>query len=104
MEIARKYDMVYSYVHHVLGGRRIMFSYNYSFNRVDAADAERTRKALEKSNKLTLDIGGMIWKGEINAQKMTMEKMDATTAELIKKIRSALDPNGIMNPGNWEVV
>jgi FAD/FMN-containing dehydrogenase len=30
--------------------------------------------------------------------------MDPNTAGLIKKIKSALDPNGIMNPGNWEVV
>ena len=104
MEIARKYDMVYSYVHQILGGHSIMFSYNYSFNRADAEDAERTRQALEESNKLTLDIGGMIWKGEVNAQRMTMEKMDAGTVELIRKIKSALDPNGIMNPGNWEVM
>ncbi|HEU18009.1 MAG TPA: FAD-binding oxidoreductase [Deltaproteobacteria bacterium] len=104
MEIARKYDMVYSYVHQILGGHSIMFSYNYSFNRADAEDAERTRQALEESNKLTLDIGGMIWKGGVNAQRMTMDKMDAGTVELIRKIKSALDPNGIMNPGNWEVV
>ncbi|MBN2254136.1 MAG: FAD-binding oxidoreductase, partial [Deltaproteobacteria bacterium] len=37
MEIACKYDMVYSYVHQVLGGHSIMFSYNYSFNRADEA-------------------------------------------------------------------
>jgi glycolate oxidase len=104
MEIARKHDMVYSYVHQVLGGHSIMFSYNYSFNRADDADAERTRQALEESNKLTLDIGGMIWKGEVNAQRMTMDKMDPNTAGLIKKIKSVLDPNGIMNPGNWEGV
>jgi glycolate oxidase len=104
IEIARKYGMVFSYVHQVLGGHSIMFSYNYSFNRADEADAERTRQALDESNKLTLDIGGMIWKGEVTAQRMTMEKMDPNTAGLIKKIKSALDPNGIMNPGNWEVV
>ena len=104
IEIARKYDMIFSYVHQVLGGHSIMFSYNYSFNRADEADAARTRQALEESNKLTLDIDGMIWKGEVNAQRMTMEKMDPNTAGLIKKIKSVLDPNGIMNPGNWEVV
>jgi glycolate oxidase len=104
IEIARKYGMVFSYVHQVLGGHSIMFSYNYSFNRADEADAERTRQALDESNKLTLDIGGMIWKGEVTAQRMTMEKMDPNTAGLIKKIKSALDPNGIMNPGNWEVM
>jgi len=31
-----------------------------------------------------------------------MERMDPNTAELIKKVKELLDPNGIMNPGNWE--
>jgi glycolate oxidase len=31
-----------------------------------------------------------------------MEKMDPTTAELIRKVKRLLDPQGIMNPGNWE--
>jgi len=103
VEIARKYDMVYSYVHQVLGGHSVMFSYNYSFNRADEEDAERTRQALEESNRVTFELGGMVWKGEVNAQKMTMERMDPNTASLIHDIKSLLDPHAIMNPGNWEV-
>jgi glycolate oxidase len=30
-----------------------------------------------------------------------MEKMEPNTVELIRKIKKTLDPNGIMNPGNW---
>jgi len=41
-------------------------------------------------------------KGEVGAQKLAMERMDPNTAGLIKKIKGLLDPNGIMNPGNWE--
>jgi glycolate oxidase len=29
--------------------------------------------------------------------------MDPETIKLMNKIRAVLDPNGIMNPGNWEV-
>jgi glycolate oxidase len=45
----------------------------------------------------------MIWKGEAEAQKLVMKKMDPNTAKLIEKIKKAMDPQGIMNPGNWEV-
>jgi len=29
--------------------------------------------------------------------------MDPNTVQLIKKVKRLLDPNGIMNPGNWEI-
>jgi glycolate oxidase len=34
---------------------------------------------------------------------MAMEKMDPATLGLMKMIKEQMDPNGIMNPGNWEV-
>jgi len=35
---------------------------------------------------------------------MAMEKMDPNTLGIMKMIKENLDPNGIMNPGNWEVI
>ncbi len=102
IDIAHKYGMLCSYVHQVLTGPSIMFGFNYSFNRADEEDVERIRKALDESNRLTLDLGGMVWKGEVEAQRLTMERMDPNTADLIKKVKGLLDPQGIMNPGNWE--
>ncbi len=103
IEISHRYGMVCSYVHQVLGCHSVMFGFNYSFNRADERDIENTRKALDDSNRLTLELGGMIWKGEVGAQHLTMQKMDPNTAELIERVKKFLDPKGIMNPGNWEV-
>jgi hypothetical protein len=36
-------------------------------------------------------------------QKMTMAKMDHNALKLLQMINQNLDPQGIMNPGNWEV-
>jgi len=102
LEIAHKHGMICSYVHQILAGPSVMFGFNYSFNRADEEDAERTRQALNESNRLSLKLGGMVWKGEVAAQRLTMEKMYPNTAELIKRVKTLLDPHGIMNPGNWE--
>ncbi len=103
IEISHKYGMVCSYVHQVLLGHSVMFGFNYSFNRADEKDIEKTRMALAESNQATLDLGGMIWKGEQSAQQMMMKQMDPNTVALIHRVKRFLDPNGIMNPGNWEL-
>ena len=97
--------MLYSVGAQVLtGGHSVMFAFNHSFNRADEEDADRVRKATDESDRLTLDLGGMVWRPEVAAQKLMIEKMDPNTVELIRKVKKALDPNGIMNPGNWEVI
>jgi len=32
-----------------------------------------------------------------------MERLNPNTLALMRKVKQLLDPNGIMNPGNWEV-
>jgi glycolate oxidase len=50
-----------------------------------------------------LKLGGIPWKAEAPAQKQIIKHMDPNTFELMNRIRAAIDPKGIMNPGNWEV-
>ena len=101
VEVAHKYEMLYTAGAQVLGHHSIMSGFSCSFNRADEEDAERTRKAIDEADRVTLDLGGMVWRPEVAAQKLMMERMDPNTVELIRKIKKVLDPNGIMNPGNW---
>jgi len=80
-----------------------MFAYSWPFNRADVEDIKMARKALFESNISGLRNEGVIWKSELEGQRMMMEKMDPNTLKLLQKIKRTLDPNGIMNPGNWEV-
>jgi glycolate oxidase len=50
-----------------------------------------------------MEINGTIWKPAVFGQKLMMDRMDPATLQLMKKVKNMLDPNGIMNPGNWEV-
>ncbi|MFP3880528.1 MAG: FAD-binding oxidoreductase [Dehalococcoidia bacterium] len=104
IEIAHKYDLLYQLGIQLLpNGHSVMLAYSYPFNRAIAEEADRARGALDETNRLTLELGGVVWKPELSAQKLILERMDGGTRQLIVKIKKMLDPNGIMNPGNWEV-
>ncbi len=102
--IAEKNGVSYSLGARVIGrGHCIMFFNAYPFNRADDENMARAEKALEDSNEAALRIGGIPWKAEAPAQKNILKQMEPNTYNLMKRIRKVLDPNGIMNPGNWEV-
>jgi glycolate oxidase len=103
LEIARTHGVSWSMGARVIGaGHAMMFFYAYAFNRGDPEDITRAQKALEATNAAALDIGGIPWKAELPAQRQIIEKMNPGTYALMNRIRAVLDPNGIMNPGNWE--
>jgi len=103
-EIAKKYGIVPTLGSRLIGGtHNIMIFFSYSFNRADLKDMENARNALHETNKLVLELGGIPWKSELAGQQLILEKMDPNYKKLFKMIRTTLDPNGIMNPGNWEV-
>lgn len=103
LEIAEKYRVSHSMGARIIGaGHCMMFFYAYAFNRADPEDVARAQNALHATNTAALAMGGIPWKAELPAQQQIIEKMDQNTYALMNRIRDVLDPNHIMNPGNWE--
>ncbi len=104
MEIVEKHQATYSMGARVIGsGHAMMFFFAYAFNRADAADVQRAASALKDTNRACLEMGGIPWKAEAPAQKEILKHMDPNSAALMDRLRGVLDPNRIMNPGNWEI-
>ena len=102
-EVAQKYNVFYASTTRLIGsGHCMMFSFSFSFNRANPDEMARAKEALDECSKFALEEGGVLWKADLDEQKMLMEKMDPNTLNLMKKIKQLLDPSGIMNPGNWE--
>jgi glycolate oxidase len=103
-EVATKYGVFYASTARLIGaGHCMMFSFSFSFNRADVDEMARAKEALDECSKFALEEGGVLWKADIYEQKLLMDKMDPNTLVIVKKIKQLLDPNEIMNPGNWEV-
>jgi glycolate oxidase len=103
-ELVSKYNISYSATGRVIaGGHCMMYSFAFTFNRADPDEMDRVREALREAAEFSVAQGGMMWKPNIEEQEMIIKKMDPNTLKIMKKIKELLDPNGIMNPGNWEV-
>jgi len=104
IEISVRHKTTYSTGARVIGvGHCMMFYFAYPFNRADPSDVKRAQGALEETNQVVLEMGGIPWKAEVSAQQQIIRKMDPNTFELMNRLREVLDPKGIMNPGNWQI-
>ena len=103
-EISRKHNIPPTIGSRLISGTHsLMVFFSYSFNRADSKDMENARHALHETNELALELGGIPWKVELDGQQLVLNKIDPSYKKVLKLIKTALDPNNIMNPGNWEV-
>ena len=103
-EISLKYGIPPTILSRLIGGiHTVACFFTYSFNRADPKDMENARNALHETNKLALELGGVPWKAELDGQQLMIQHMNPNYKEFLKNMKNFLDPNGIMNPGNWEV-
>lgn len=105
IKISKKYGINPSQVSRVIGkGHNVMFAASFPFNRADPRSMQNSRSAIHETNKMVLHLGGIVWKSELAGQKLILEKIDPNFKNIFKAIRDSLDPNRIMNPGNWEIL
>ncbi len=101
-ELAARHQMYFLTGSQILGYcHNVNFCLVYPFNRADEKSVERTRQVMREAGEAVLEAGGIPWKAEVEMQRLISQKMNPNTYELIQRIKSTLDPNGIMNPGNW---
>jgi len=103
-EISERHNIPYTVTARVIGAANsMMFAWTYAFNRAEPESIKQAREALHETDGLVLELGGVIWKPGVYGQRLLMERLDPVTKDLMKKIKTLLDPKGIMNPGNWEI-
>jgi len=101
--IAKRNRMPYVQIARIVGrAHSMMFAWGYPFNRADKRSLERAQQALDEANRAALDMGGIPWKAERPSQELILERMDPATRLLMQRVQRLMDPNGIMNPGNWQ--
>ncbi len=104
-DISERHHIPYTIAGRCIGpGHSMMFAWTYAFNRADPETIAQARQALHETDDLVLELGGVIWKPGTYGQKLLIERLDPGTRSLMKRVKDLLDPNGIMNPGNWEIM
>ncbi len=102
MEIAKKYGFQYLHVvrpfrtGHVTG-----IMYAFPFNKKDPEMVKRLLNVLVEICDMAIKLGGVPWKPSPTVQKVVLEHADPEFVNFMKKIKTMLDPNGIMSPGQW---
>jgi FAD/FMN-containing dehydrogenase len=103
-EISIRHDIPYTVLGRVIGcSHGMMFSWSFAFNRADEDSVRHAREALHETDELVMELKGTIWKPAVFGQSLMMDRMNPNTLQMMKKVKQMLDPQGIMNPGNWEV-
>jgi glycolate oxidase len=98
-EIAKKYNLTNANFGHAGDGN---IHVNIMIDKSDKDEFERAENAVKEIFELVLDLGGTI-SGEhgVGISKMPYIDMELSqpALEVMKKIKQALDPKGILNPG-----
>ncbi|MGI8662457.1 MAG: FAD-binding oxidoreductase [Acidimicrobiales bacterium] len=83
------------------GGHYYVLRFVACFDRGDQVDLARTRGCMGALADCVLDHGYVPYKASAPAAERIVARADPGFAELITRVRDALDPDRRMNPGRW---
>jgi glycolate oxidase len=102
-EIGRRHETFVANFGHAGDGN---IHVNFMCNREDPASIERARRAVRDTFRVAVELGGTISGehgiGYVKAPYLDMA-LSAQTIEAMRRVKRALDPNGILNPGKMFV-
>ena len=78
-----------------------MFRSIIGYNKGDPDEVERVKKCMRELLMATLDSGFVPYKAPQWAVEEIMKRGDPNFVELMRRVKTMLDPNNIMNPGRY---
>ena len=73
------------------------------FRRNDPEDVARVRACNSELCDALIELGFVMYKTPGWAVARYQPRLDAGYARLMRETRSLMDPDGIMNPGRWDI-
>ncbi len=73
------------------------------FDKRDQEEAKRIKACTRELAEALLETGYVPYKAPKWAAEKILEKADPGFVNLLRRVKQALDPNRIMNPGNWNL-
>nr|MDO8100039.1 FAD-binding oxidoreductase [Candidatus Njordarchaeota archaeon] len=82
-------------------GHATAIMYAFSFNHSNPEEVQRLQTVLAEICNSIMELGGIPWKPSPTLQKLILKRADPMFVEFIGKVKTMLDPNGIMAPDKW---
>ena len=85
------------------GGHFGVLRFLATFDKGDAEQVERVRKMMRELLETCTDAGFAMYKTPDWALQWLKDRIDPGTLKLIRQLKKLLDPQGILNPGKWDI-
>ncbi len=83
------------------GGHYQVLRFIAPFDKSDPEQVKKVRELCREMAETLLDLGFIPYKAPPWAAELIMKRADPNWVKLLRTIKNTLDPNRIMNPGNW---